>query len=216
MPGLAAVPAIAWLTAGTAAATAGGMVYGAKQQGKASRQASAVQSRSMSDALDFEKEQDRLDRAEDARIKAQNRTDYDRIEAERRAAWEAEEARLAPRREMSENVLRQWAKELGIAQPPPVTRSTTMPTGWGMADGAAADPSKGAYRWDPPVPKQTPSGSMADAVGSPNTPSTLAPIPTVGQMVAPTPQPTPNQFIPPLAMRDALKYRRPAAARGQA
>lgn len=203
---------------GSAAASAISAIFGANKASSATRSASNAQERSMAAALEFEKEQDRLDRAEDARIKAQNRGDYERIEAERRAAWEAEEARLAPRRQMSENVLRQWATELGIAQPPPVNRATTMPTGWGMANGTTADPSKGAYSWSPPVAEKKPSGSMADAVtlGRPNTsgPMPLAPVPTVEQVIAPTQTPTPNQFIPPLAMRDALKYRRPAARGG--
>lgn len=97
MPQAVAIPLI------TAAAGAGATIYGSKKASSANEKASQVQAQSNAEALAFAREQE-----------ARRQREYDQQIAAEKAAWEAEQARLAPYRAASYGILGQSADRLGL------------------------------------------------------------------------------------------------------
>ena len=148
----------------TGAVQLGTSVYGAKKQGAAAKRASDVQSRGATDALDFEKERDRLDRIEDARVRKQERDEYDRTEKERKTAWDAEEARKAPKRAYAEAARARMAAELGLPAPPP-----RVYPGYPAGSTAPTGPPTGSTAPTGQMTSSTaPTGQMTASAGSMN------------------------------------------------
>lgn len=157
----------------TGAVQLGTSIYGAKKQGAAAKRSSEVQSRGATDALDFEKERDRLNRIEDARIRKQERDDYDRIEIERKTAWDAEEARKAPGRAYAEAARARMAAELGLPAPPPIVypgmpsgRGTSAPSAGGATPPTMPSRSGTRYTESPAASAGSPSAAALAAGNS--------------------------------------------------
>jgi hypothetical protein len=118
MPAAIAIPAI------VGAASAGASIYGSRQAANANRRATQVQDTSNREAIAFAREQEQ-----------RRQQEYDREQAEARAAWDAQEARRAPYRETSQRALMSLAQLAGL--PAPTMRTAdAMPSGWSR-DAAA-------------------------------------------------------------------------------
>lgn len=90
------------LLAGGAAAKTAGDIYGAKKAGDAAKKAGDQSFASNQAALDYQKEQDALDRADAARAEAENQKRYE-VEQRRSAASYADERAAAARNEDNAN-----------------------------------------------------------------------------------------------------------------
>ncbi len=97
MPQAVAIPAI------TAALGAGATIYGAKKSSDTAKSATKSQLAANDAALAYQREQDAKAEARQAQI-----------DAEERAAWEAEQIRLAPLRALKEALAGQTAGRIGL------------------------------------------------------------------------------------------------------
>ncbi len=164
--------AAAAFIAASMAVKAGSEIYASKKQAKTAKESAAIEGKGATDALDFEKETDRLNRAEAASVRKQERDDYDRIEVERKTAWDAEEARKAPGRAYAEAARARMAAELGLPAPPPIVypgmppgRGTSAPSAGGVTPPTM--PSRSATRYtESPAASAGSPGAAALAAGN--------------------------------------------------
>lgn len=101
-------PAVGTAIAGLAAG--GAAVYGAKKQASAADKAAIAQTKANDEALAYQKEQDAKAEARQAEIDARQRE----IEAKAEAAWNAEQARLAPLRALKQSLADATAGRMGL------------------------------------------------------------------------------------------------------
>jgi len=138
-----------------AVATVAASAIASRSQG----QAVEAQTAASNEALDFQRQQYADEQARLAREEAANR-----------AAWEAEQARRAPMREIAANIARQY---YGVSLP---TAPATMPEGWTPAAESAATGAPPTPSMTAPValPQgQTPVSRATPAMQAPTAGATL-------------------------------------------
>lgn len=154
MPPLVAAGALTSLGTGlTIAAPVAAGLIGAKVSSNANKSAAQTAAASSDKALQI---------AQDNEM--ERRKEYNDAQAAAKAQWDAEQARLAPRRALQDQLLSQYANRTGLslgqmAQSQPV--SATPPPGWTPGTVSSAPRSIAQMAGYEQSPDVTPSQSMA-------------------------------------------------------
>ena len=151
----------------------GAGIYGSNQQQNATDQAAILASQSAAEQLAFARENELRRRAEYDEKVAYDKAETARLNAEAKAAWDAEQQRRAPFRQASEGVLQQLAQKFGLPYTP--------------SQGPSAGPPPGWQPGDPVGPSTASSSSLADLVP---TQSAMAPQDTLASLATPSAEPT--------------------------
>ena len=135
--------------------------YGSHQQQKATDRSALLAKQAADEQLAYAKQRD----AEDA-ARYKEKLDYDRAQAakaqsEAKAAWDAQEGRLAPGRQASEGMMAKLAQKYGLPYTPSQTPSSGPPPGWTPGQPTSTTQPEPSLASMVPAPMPQDTGSLA-------------------------------------------------------